>query len=222
MSTFNLRAGLIDIFAGAVCSVLSVAYCLSYAALIFTGPLEHFCPTASRSHSCRRLSAERLWRCAVRCPLPLPDRTARSRSLLPRSSQRSCSSLSPAADRSAWSGAHRHVAGDRADGTAALYARLHPCRTCDPFRTLSGDRRLSRRNRLADGHRRHPGRDQSASDARQSWRVRRRRGDRKLAPAVAVAALLFLLRRRSKNPFILPGVLVAAFSSLISCASRAA
>ena len=42
MSTLNLRAGLIDIFAGAVCSVLSVAYCLSYAALIFTGPLEHY------------------------------------------------------------------------------------------------------------------------------------------------------------------------------------
>ncbi len=42
MSTHNFRAGLIDIFAGAVCSVLSIAYCLSYAALIFTGPLEHY------------------------------------------------------------------------------------------------------------------------------------------------------------------------------------
>jgi len=29
------------VFAGAVCSILSIAYCLSYAALIFTGPLEH-------------------------------------------------------------------------------------------------------------------------------------------------------------------------------------
>jgi SulP family sulfate permease len=29
------------VFAGTVCSVLSIAYCLSYAALIFTGPLEH-------------------------------------------------------------------------------------------------------------------------------------------------------------------------------------
>jgi SulP family sulfate permease len=42
LSTHNFRAGLIDIFAGAVCSVLSIAYCLSYAALIFTGPLEHY------------------------------------------------------------------------------------------------------------------------------------------------------------------------------------
>jgi len=29
------------VFAGTICSVLSIAYCLSYAALIFTGPLEH-------------------------------------------------------------------------------------------------------------------------------------------------------------------------------------
>jgi len=31
-----------DGFAGAVCSILSVAYCLSYAALIFAGPLSHW------------------------------------------------------------------------------------------------------------------------------------------------------------------------------------
>jgi sulfate permease, SulP family len=37
----QLRARLIDVFAGAICSTLSIAYCLSYAALIFTGPLEH-------------------------------------------------------------------------------------------------------------------------------------------------------------------------------------
>ncbi len=37
----KLRAALTDVFAGLICSVLSVAYCLSYAALIFAGPLEH-------------------------------------------------------------------------------------------------------------------------------------------------------------------------------------
>ncbi|MGC2593957.1 MAG: SulP family inorganic anion transporter, partial [Xanthobacteraceae bacterium] len=41
MSNYTLRAGLTDVFAGTVCSILSIAYCLSYAALIFTGPLEH-------------------------------------------------------------------------------------------------------------------------------------------------------------------------------------
>jgi sulfate permease, SulP family len=41
LSQPKFRAALTDIFAGAVCSILSIAYCLSYAALIFTGPLEH-------------------------------------------------------------------------------------------------------------------------------------------------------------------------------------
>lgn len=35
------RTALTDIFAGAICSILSIAYCLSYAALIFSGPLEN-------------------------------------------------------------------------------------------------------------------------------------------------------------------------------------
>jgi sulfate permease, SulP family len=39
---FGLRAGLTDVFAGTICSVLSIAYCLSYAALIFSGPLDRF------------------------------------------------------------------------------------------------------------------------------------------------------------------------------------
>ncbi len=38
----GIGAALTDVFAGAVCSILSIAYCLSYAALIFTGPLAHF------------------------------------------------------------------------------------------------------------------------------------------------------------------------------------
>ena len=35
----DIRAGFRDAFAGAISSVLSIAYCLSYAALIFSGPL---------------------------------------------------------------------------------------------------------------------------------------------------------------------------------------
>jgi SulP family sulfate permease len=38
-ATANVGARLQDIFAGAICGVLSTAYCLSYAALIFSGPL---------------------------------------------------------------------------------------------------------------------------------------------------------------------------------------
>jgi SulP family sulfate permease len=39
---FGLRTGLTDVFAGSVCSVLTIAYSLSYAALIFSGPLQRF------------------------------------------------------------------------------------------------------------------------------------------------------------------------------------
>lgn len=41
LSSKGLRGALTDVFAGAVCSVLTIAYCLSYAALIFTGPISH-------------------------------------------------------------------------------------------------------------------------------------------------------------------------------------
>jgi sulfate permease, SulP family len=37
----KLRVALSDVFAGAICSVLSIAYCLSYAALVFSGPVAH-------------------------------------------------------------------------------------------------------------------------------------------------------------------------------------
>ena len=40
-SNQRFRAALTDVFAGAICSILSIAYCLSYAALIFTGPIAH-------------------------------------------------------------------------------------------------------------------------------------------------------------------------------------
>ena len=41
MTNPKLRAVLTDVFAGTVCSILSITYSLSYAALIFTGPLQH-------------------------------------------------------------------------------------------------------------------------------------------------------------------------------------
>jgi sulfate permease, SulP family len=44
LSSKALGAAPMDVFAGAVCSVLTIAYCLSYAALIFTGPISHLLP----------------------------------------------------------------------------------------------------------------------------------------------------------------------------------
>jgi SulP family sulfate permease len=38
----GLRSGLRDLLAGVICSALSIAYCVSYAALIFSGPLARY------------------------------------------------------------------------------------------------------------------------------------------------------------------------------------
>ena len=35
-----VRAGLQDLLGGTICGALSIAYCLSYAALVFSGPLQ--------------------------------------------------------------------------------------------------------------------------------------------------------------------------------------
>src|SRR5262249_39291898 len=40
--TQGVRAALRDVLGGAICSILSIAYCLSYAALIFSGPLANW------------------------------------------------------------------------------------------------------------------------------------------------------------------------------------
>ncbi len=45
MAAFSIRTGLRDASAGAICWILSAAYCLSFAALIFTGPLAPFLAT---------------------------------------------------------------------------------------------------------------------------------------------------------------------------------
>jgi SulP family sulfate permease len=38
----GLRVALRDVFAGSICGILTIAYCLSYAALIFAGPLKQW------------------------------------------------------------------------------------------------------------------------------------------------------------------------------------
>jgi len=45
VAAFSIRTGLRDVSAGAICWILSAAYCLSFAALIFTGPLAPFLAT---------------------------------------------------------------------------------------------------------------------------------------------------------------------------------
>ena len=68
------RAILRDVLAGTICSVLSTAYCLSYAALIFSGLLANW---LSYGIAVTFLSAASLppsLHCAARFRSPLPGR----------------------------------------------------------------------------------------------------------------------------------------------------
>lgn len=65
-----LGARLRDIFAGSICSVLSIATGLSYAALIFSGPLAPWLGYGIAVTFFRLRSAPWSWRCAARSPSP--------------------------------------------------------------------------------------------------------------------------------------------------------
>ena len=163
-------------FAGTVCSILSIAYCLSYAALIFTGPLEHL---LSYGIAVTFLSAA------------VGGSIVALRSSLPFAVAGPDSSISVVLAALVATLVQRLVASGSTDllepaliamalataltGLIALRARLHACGPRNPLRALPGHWRLPRRDRLAADHRRDPGRHESAADARQYRRLRRPR-----------------------------------------------
>ena len=170
--TFNkikVRAALTDVFAGAICSILSVAYCLSYAALIFAGPVAHlFAYGVAVTFLSAAVGGSHRGMARFAC-----FRHRRTGQFDFRRHRRHGRDRRPAHHRAGWqrpSGAHprRHFLDDRADRFGALCPRLHACRTRHPLRALPGDRRVSRRHRLADDHGRSPGRQRSAPGAAQS------------------------------------------------------
>jgi sulfate permease, SulP family len=212
LSTFNLRAGLVDIFAGAVCSVLSVAYCLSYAALIFTGPLEHY---LSYGVAVTFLSAAIGGTIvALRSSLPFaiagPDSSisvviaALVTTIVQQLAARGATDLlGPAliamSLATGLTGLLLCVLGFTHAGRAI---RFVPYPVIGGFLGATGWLMVTGAIQIVTNQR--PTLDNLGAffDTAATARI---------APAAAVAALLFLLRRRSKNPFILPGVLVAAF-----------
>ena len=158
--TFNSKkfhSALRDVFAGTICSVLSIAYCLSYAALIFTGPLAN---ALSYGVAVTFLSAA------------IGGAIVAGRSSLPFAVAGPDSSVSVVIAALVATLVHRLVthggtallmptliamSGDAAHGAAALHPRFHACGTRRPFRTVSGHRRFSRSHRLADDNGRGAG-----------------------------------------------------------------
>jgi sulfate permease, SulP family len=212
LRTLNLRGGLIDIFAGAVCSVLSIAYSLSYAALIFTGPLE---PHLSYGIAVTFLSAAVGGAIvALRSSLPFavagPDSSISVviAALVATVVQRVASTgatdlLGPAlvamALATAVTGLLLCVLGFTHAGRAI---RFVPYPVIGGFLGATGWLMVTGGVQIVTNLRPRLDNLGAFFDVASIARM---------APAVAIAALLFVLLRRSKNPFILPGVLVAAF-----------
>jgi SulP family sulfate permease len=212
LSTLNFRAVLIDIFAGAVCSVLSVAYCLSYAALIFTGPLEHY---LSYGIAVTFLSAA------------IGGTIVALRSSLPFAVAGPDSSISVVIAALVTTVVQRLVAGGATDllgptliamslatGLTGLLLcvlgfthagraiRFVPYPVIGGFLGATGWLMVTGAIQIVTNQRPALGNLGAFFHASIAARI---------APGVIVAAMLFVLLRRSKNPFILPGVLLAAF-----------
>jgi len=213
LSQYTLRAVLTDVFAGTVCSILSIAYCLSYAALIFTGPLE---PLLSYGIAVTFLSAAVGGAIvALRSSLPFavagPDSSisvvvaALVATLVQRLAMRGgVDFLAPAliamALATALTGLLLCVLGFTHAGRAI---RFVPYPVIGGFLGATGWLLITGAIQVATGRR--PALGDAAAFANADILI-------KIVPAVVVAVTLsVLLRRYGKNPFVLPGVLLTAF-----------
>jgi SulP family sulfate permease len=218
IGTFNnqkFRSGLTDVFAGVICSTLSIAYCLSYAALIFTGPIAHLLAYGIAGTF---LSAA------------VGGTVVALRSSLPFAVAGPDSSISVVIAAMVATVAQRIVAqGGNADllqptlivmSLATAFTGLVLC--------ILGFTRAGRAIRFvpfpviagflgATGWLMIMGAIQVVTDQRPSLTnfgaFVSTAAIGKLAAGLVVAVVLHFLVRRSKSPFILPGVLLAAFAA---------
>jgi sulfate permease, SulP family len=208
-----LHARMIDVFAGVICSTLSVAYSLSYAALIFSGPLER---QLSYGVAVTFLSAAVAGAIvALRSSLPFvvagPDSSAvvifaaMAMTLVGRLiAQGSHELLEPVVIvmslATALTGLLLCVLGFTRAGRAI---RFVPYPVIGGFLGATGWLMVTGAVRVVT--------DQAPTlyniDAFLNASIAE-----KLAAAVAVAVLLHFLLRRSKSPFILPGMLFATIA----------
>ncbi len=213
LSTLTLRAGLTDVFAGTICSVLSIAYCLSYAVLIFTGPLQ---PLLSYGIAVTFLSAA------------VGGSIVASRSSLPFAVAGPDSSTSVVIAALVASVVGRLIAGGSTElleptliamslataltglllcalgfTHAGRAIRFLPYPVIGGFLGATGWLMITGAIQVITDHR--PGLTNLGQFADSALAA-------KLAAAAAVAIALRILLHRSKSPFALPGVLLAAFA----------
>jgi len=212
LSNHKLRAALTDVFAGTVCSILSIAYCLSYAALIFTGPIEHL---LSYGIAVTFLSAAIGGSIvALRSSLPFavagPDSSISVvlAALVATLVQRLVASgstdlLEPVliamALATALTGLLLCVLGFTHAGRAI---RFVPYPVIGGFLGATGWLLITGAIQVVTGQRPTIANIGAFGDIAIAT---------KIAPGVIVAITLYVLMRRSKSPFILPGILLTAF-----------
>ena len=202
-------------FAGTVCSILSIAYCLSYAALIFTGPLEHL---LSYGIAVTFLSAAVggtivALRSSLFFAVAGPDSSisvvlaALVATLVQRlSASGSADLLAPAliamALATALTGLLLGILGFTRAGRAI---RFMPYPVIGGFLGATGWLLITGAIQVVTGLR--PTLDNVTAFAALATLI-------KIVPGVVVALTLYaLLRRYAKSPFVLPGVLLTAFAA---------
>src|ERR1700680_3980404 len=207
-----MRTGLTDVFAGTICSVLTITYSLSYAALIFSGPLAHF---LSYGIAVTFMSAAVGGAyCALRSPLPFavagPDSSISVviAALVATVLQRVAAGgdtdlLGPAiiamALATALTGLLLCVLGFTHAGRAI---RFVPYPVIGGFLGATGWLLVTGAIQVVTDHR--PALANLLAFAGLGCAA-------KVAAGAMVAITLQVLLRRSKSPFVLPGVLLTAF-----------
>jgi SulP family sulfate permease len=214
--TFNsqkFRSALTDVFAGAICSTLSIAYCLSYAALIFTGPIAHLFAygVAVSFLSAAVGGAIVALRSSLRFAIAGPDSSisvviaAMVATLVQRIvAQGGTDLLEPTlvvmSLATAFTGIVLCILGFTHAGRAI---RFVPFPVIGGFLGATGWLMITGAIQVVTGQR--PTLTNVGAFANTALVA-------ELAAALVVAIVLHVLVRRSKSPFILPGVLFAAFA----------
>ena len=209
----NFRAALTDVFAGAICSILSVAYCLSYATLIFAGPLKHLLSYGIAISFLSAVVGGSI--VALRSSVPFavagPDSsisvvlaalvaTVVQRLVANGSSELLEPAIVTLSLATAATGLLLCVLGFTHAGRAI---RFVPYPVIGGFLGATGWLLITGAIQVVSDRRPTPFNIDEFIDLAVAAKV---------GAAAAVAVALYVLQRRSKSPFILPGVLLAGFS----------
>jgi SulP family sulfate permease len=209
----QLRPVLIDIFAGAIASFLSIAYCLSYAALIFTGPLAQYLAygVAVSFLSAAVAGAIVAWRSSLRFAIAGPDSSssvviaAMVATLVHRLTlQGSTDLLLPTVlamtAATALTGALLSILGFTRAGRAIRYV---PFPVIGGFLGATGLMMITGAAQVIS--------DQKLTFANLTAYASPMIGA-KLGAGIVIAVTLYVITRRAKSPFVFPGVLLSAIA----------